>query len=43
MRFIPIQVPRIMPYFSIAIRVYSLQVGINLHAARPPMKGDMHI
>ena len=41
-RFIPIKVPRIKPYFSIACLVYSLQVGTNLHAARPPMNGDMH-
>ena len=42
-RFIPIQTPRIKPYLSIAWRVYSLQVGTNLHAQRPPINGDIQI
>ena len=42
-RLIPNQVPRIAPYFSIACLVYSLHVGVNRHAARPPTKGEMHI
>ena len=41
-RRIPIIVPRATPYFSMAWRVYSLQVGINRHAARPPIKREIH-
>jgi hypothetical protein len=33
--------PRTHPYFSIAWAAYSLQLGTNLHAARPPNIGDM--
>jgi hypothetical protein len=40
-RLIPIYTPRNMPYFSMACFVYSLQVGVNLHAARPPVIGDI--
>ena len=43
MRFMPKTQPLINPYFSIACFVYSLQVGINLHAHRPPINGDIQI
>ena len=39
-RRIPRNTPRQKPYFSIAWAVYSLHVGINLHAARPPINGE---
>lgn len=41
-RRIPIIVPRNIPYFSIAWAVYSLHDGVNRHAARAPINGDMH-
>ena len=41
MRFKPKNTPRHTPCFSIAWRVYSLHVGVNLHAARPPINGEI--
>ena len=39
-RLNPRQLPRHTPYFSIPVFVYSLHVGVNLHAFRPPNMGD---
>jgi hypothetical protein len=43
MRLIPIAIPLATPYFSIAWAAYSLQVGVNRHAARPPANGEIMI
>ncbi len=42
-RFMPIQMPRAAPYFSIAWRVYSLHVGQKRQTLRPPVIGDIAI